>query len=254
MEDCFWSLYYTTDQIRIDGLRTIQMQGLLSCLNKNGLDEYMIWQEGTDDWVSASSLYEQILEASKLYLMPPMPPEFAADESASLSQAPIDHDRQILHKTGEAARIDAEEVANLAGVQQRQPIESAPVEDPAQPSTEGAPAQETPTNINPRTDIRMSPRFMISFKVFITYNGRVMKNETVNVSVGGMKLKTPLDIDAKGSVEVMLMHDGKELNMRCKILKDEGAASGASRLFIEKCNRMDILRTWILSGNHKPIG
>ncbi|MES2856629.1 MAG: PilZ domain-containing protein, partial [Bdellovibrionota bacterium] len=119
----------------------------------------------------------------------------------------------------------------------------APVESEA---STAAPAQQ-----KVKTDVRMSPRFLIAFKAFITYEGRVMKNETLNVSVGGMKLKNPLDRDAEGTVEVLLMHNNQELNMTCKILKDEGSAVGASRLLIEKCNRLDILRNWILSGNHK---
>jgi hypothetical protein len=242
LEDCFWSLYNTTEQVRIDGLRTIQLQGILVCLNRKNLDEYMVWQEGTDDWVPAGSIYDRVLEASQLFNMPPNPPEIQAEQAAGFSSEPSDPDRQILHKlTGTATSVTPE-------------TEEPQVAPPPVPES----PDEKHTVEKKKTDVRMSPRFMIAFKVFLTYNGRVMKNETLNISVGGMKLKKPLDVDATGSVEVMLMHNGNELNMQCKILKDEGPnvdpTIGATRLFIEKCNRMDILRAWILGGNHKIVG
>jgi hypothetical protein len=272
MEDCYWSLYHTTEQLRIDGLRTIQLQGLLYLFAKKSLQEYMVWQEGTDEWVSAESIQQRLQEASRLISIAPAPPEFEAEFSQSFSTAEIDLNRNILTKTSGAREITKPAVPVEAVLK---PTESSP--EAAVAKELGAHAEAfqavadaaatSPTSANPQAatsdangkpaEARTSPRFLIAFQIFLTYNGRVLKNETINISVGGMRLKKPLDVDAEGSVEVTMLNQGKELNMQCKILKDEGAPGsapvGASRLFIEKCNRMDILRAWILAGDHKTV-
>lgn len=95
-------------------------------------------------------------------------------------------------------------------------------------------------------DERKNPRFLVAFKVFINVEGRVLTNTTVNVSVGGMKLRHPLPNDLLGSFDVTLINGPVELGMRCRALKNHNEKD-VTRLLIEHCNRLDLLRTWLTS-------
>ncbi|MES2963289.1 MAG: hypothetical protein V4760_05320, partial [Bdellovibrionota bacterium] len=56
MKDCFWSIYNSIDDTRVDGLRTVQLRSLMRTIAKGSLEEWLVWEEGTNDWRRASEI------------------------------------------------------------------------------------------------------------------------------------------------------------------------------------------------------
>jgi hypothetical protein len=72
MRNCFWSLYNIVDRIRIDGLSTVQLGGLLKTFARQTLDEWLVWEEGASDWREAGEVSQDFEKAElKLALHPP---------------------------------------------------------------------------------------------------------------------------------------------------------------------------------------
>ncbi|MES2964292.1 MAG: PilZ domain-containing protein, partial [Bdellovibrionota bacterium] len=104
-----------------------------------------------------------------------------------------------------------------------------------------------------QNDERANPRFLLNLKVFINVEGRVITNTTVNISVGGMKLRHALPADLGGSFDVTLIRGNLELSMRCRAMKN-AEEKEVTRLLIEHCNRLDVLRTWLVRDSSEAAG
>lgn len=214
LPDCFWSLYNTTDEIRVDGLRTLQIQALLRCLARSSIQEWLVWQEGTSNWTHASEILERIDGYKASHRLPPTPPPVN-----SKTQGPF---------------IDLRDATNVF---------------PPSGKTDGSEEDDAPSGAasNLPSDQRTTPRFELQLKAFINFNGRMIPNETANISVGGLKFRDPLPNEIENVFDVTLMNQGIELVLRCHGIqaKDEPTLT---RAMIQSCNRMDILRMWIVSG------
>ncbi|MEK7356519.1 MAG: hypothetical protein AAB250_08720, partial [Bdellovibrionota bacterium] len=62
----------------------------------------------------------------------------------------------------------------------------------------------------------------------------------------------PLPANLTGSFDVTLIKGSVELSMRCRAVKSEQETE-ITRLLIEKCNRMDLLRTWLVRDANEAI-
>jgi hypothetical protein len=222
MVDCFWSLYNTADEVRVDGLRTVQMKALLRGLSPLALSEWLVWQEGTQEWRKATDLNEIIEKSS-------------ADGKISAPIAPV----SIENATTFATTVDLSDPKTKGSA-----LKNAGVEISAAPAPTALGPKPGDENPAPSRN-RLHRRFLLNVKAFVTFQGRVFPNETLDVSVAGMKLKTALPAEITGSFSVSLVKDTQELTLRCCVVKSETGPK-KSRLLIESCNRMDVLRTWIL--------
>lgn len=92
---------------------------------------------------------------------------------------------------------------------------------------------------------RATPRYNQSLEVQIDHGGRVLANRTVNISLGGMQLEKPLSEEINEAFHVIVRKGSDELHMRCRVVEttEDGERT---RLFIDHCNRINILRDWIL--------
>lgn len=181
--DGFWSLFQGTDQIRIDGLRLVQVHALTRAFSATGLEDWFAWHEGAKDWAPLADMVSVINGAGKLFNLPPVPPKI------------------------------------------------------------GQP-QETITRSLAR-DGRLIPRFKMNLEALVDYKGKVIKSQTVDISLGGMKIKDPLPFPANAIVLVTLINGRAELAMRCRLVESANTPA-RHRLLIETCHRMDLLRRWIL--------
>jgi hypothetical protein len=200
MTDCFWSVYNADDEVRIDGLRTVQVQSLLKTLSgpSGGIDAWLVWQEGTEEWKPAKVVHSTLVKETTLKKMPPIPPAVKGPNKL----------------TEETAIFKSNSIDEL-------------------------------TAGDSDLDSRMSPRFLRKLGVTVLLNGQTLANETVNVSVTGLKLKHPLPKDAPSIVNLKLHRDGHTLELICRRLR-QGNERSLDRLMIESCTKADVLRSWIL--------
>ena len=210
MKDCFWSLYNSVDDVRIDGIRTPQLAALLRTLDHRLVSEWLTWQEGTTEWKRASEAIAEL----KIAVAPPPP-------SPSTNELTIDP--------------ESEEKVAAEHSFLRHEVDETDIIDPSDQPANGAKGT---------SDGRQNPRFDMKLKVFLSVGAKVLANETVNISVGGMKLAHPLPADLSGIHDVTLVNGPTELGLRCRVLKGAHETE-PTRLLIEHCNRMDILREWI---------
>lgn len=189
--DVFWSLYQSQDQVRIDGLRLVQVHTLLRSFSYEDLDHWFAWFEGSPDWVPLSELTELLNASGHIYQLPPIPPR-----------------------------------------------------PPRNPNELDLRTEKTITR-NLMRDGRVIPRFQMSIDATVDYKGKLVRTQTVDISLAGMKIKDPLPFPTDSIVIVTLNHRHLELVMRCRIVDAEPAPK--HRLMIEKCHRMDLLRAWIVA-------
>lgn len=212
MIDCFWSLYNSAEEVRIDGLRTIQIQALLRCLTRTSLDEWMLWQEGTDYWRPASEVHAELQKTSGLFNVPPRPPPVGQSKAEK-----VEHIRKIAYEE------DPESQSQISLI------------SPANPREQNA------------MDKRINPRFILRLGVQITIGGKLHTNETINISMGGIKLKQPLPEGTKGVLDVKIVNGPHEMVLRCRTLQAKNEEQ-VTRLLIEGIPKPDVFRAWILAG------
>jgi len=236
-DDLVWSLYNQLFEIRIDGLKGDQVRALVKSMSFQALDQWLFWKEGTDEWRPLQDLlpsFGDSISYTGLSLVPLEPnPEAGQADSGSGSERSAAE--QITPRT-----LRAIMTTNDGTAMPRVP-ESPP------PSIADAPPKRDPRTLRSVVDLRQNQRVVLQLKVYIAIQGRLIQNETLNVSLGGMCLKHPLPHEAETVGHVILLNGEIELHMRCRVMRGE-AMSDRRRLLIEACNRPDVLRAWILNG------
>ncbi|MES2964648.1 MAG: PilZ domain-containing protein [Bdellovibrionota bacterium] len=100
---------------------------------------------------------------------------------------------------------------------------------------------------NNAADKRSSPRFILRLRLQMVIGGKIHQNESLNISMGGIKLKSPLPEGAKGSLDVRIFNGDHEMTLRCRTLQAKGEET-CTRLLIEAVPKPDVFRAWILAG------
>lgn len=240
VSESLWSIHNRAEEVRIDGLHAFQLKSMLKSFSSASFSNWLIWQEGWVDWqeleLVVDSLFPGVRE--KLSAVPSMQP----NSGVIAEQSPLTYASYEFHsfettltpvqKNPEVPIAPSTEMIeeSLALVEAPMPVISAPVK---------------------QEERRANNRFAVPIKVFLHIDGSVLKNETVDVSLGGMRLKNAVGKVPKGSFDVTMLHQGTELALRCRLLATEGELP-KFRLFIEKCNRIEILRSWIVEPKDIP--
>lgn len=209
--DGFWSLFQGPDQIRIDGLRLVQLNALVRSFSLAGLEDWFVWYEGAKDWSPLPDLVEFINNAGQLQNLPPIP----------------------VKPMTEAYEEDTQPAIPIA--------KAAPHGEKTQTQT------KTITRSLTR-DGRILPRFQMRIPATVDFKGKVIRTETIDISLAGMKIKDPVPFPTDAIVIVTLNHNQTELVMRCRVV-DSPNGVAKQRLIIETCHRMDLLRKWVLGKN-----
>ncbi len=240
MSESHWSIHNRAEEVRIDGLHAFQLKSMLKSFSSSSFSNWLIWQEGWVDWQELDSVVDSLfpgvrekVEARKqLSSVPSMQP----NSGVIAEQSPLTYANYEIRQS---------EVAT-APAQKNPEIPQSPSTDLIEQSLAlvEAPMPEASAPLK-QQERRASNRFQVPIKVFLHIDGSVIKNETADVSLGGMKLKNAISKEPKGSFDVTMLHQGTELALRCRLLANEGELP-KSRLFIEKCNRIEILRSWIV--------
>lgn len=237
MSDSLWSIHNRAEEVRIDGLHAFQLKSMLKSFAPSSFSSWLIWQEGWVDWQEldavVDSLFPGIREKKEDRIHLNSVPS-TSNSGVIAEQSPLTYAQYDLQQAAASNLSDKHPEVPQPPSQELEP-ELALVETPM-PNASAPLKQE---------ERRANNRFNVPIKVFIHIEGSVLKNETSDVSLGGMRLKTPIGKEPKGSFDVTMLHQGTELALRCRLLADEGE-SPKSRLFIEKCNRIEILRSWII--------
>jgi hypothetical protein len=194
-KELLWSLYHTKAGTRVDGLTSKQVIGLLVSFSKEQRGEWLLWQEGTPEWIAAETLYSELVSKSSA--------------RQSHKQRPEDE--------YERTEIETESESNRRSVSRPGDIE-----------------------------LRLRPRFRVVMRVIVTGGGHTVRSEIADISLGGMRLQSHLPPEMNGIVSVTLINKGAELPLKCHVLRNQNEQA-ATRLKIDSCSRMDILRQWILT-------
>jgi PilZ domain len=217
------------------------LKSMLKSFSPASFSNWLIWQEGWVDWQELESVVDSLFpgirektnERPQFHSVPSMQP----NSGVIAEQSPltyVNYDYRQTEVASEAQVLKNPEVPQAPSTELKE--ESlALVEAPMPDSTAPLKQQER----------RANNRIQLPIKVFLHIDGSVIKNETVDVSLGGMKLKNPIGKEPKSSFDVTMLHQGVELALRCRLLTNEEEPL-KSRLFIEKCNRIEILRSWII--------
>lgn len=239
MSDSLWSIYNRAEEVRIDGLHAFQLKWLLKSFAPDSFASWLIWQEGWVDWqeleATVDSLFPgvraQSAEPTRISSVPKMQP----NSGVIAEQSPLTY-----------AQYDLKPEQSVQSVQKNPEVPYSHNAELLESSLKlvetPMPKAEAPLKVEER---RANSRVHVPIKLFLHIEGSVVKNETSDVSMGGMKLKVPLTKEPKTSFDVTMLHQGTELALRCRLVANEGELP-KSRLLIEKCNRIEILRSWIV--------
>lgn len=204
--DSFWSLFQATDHVRIDGLRINQVHALLRSFSTTGFEPWFAWYESADDWAPLSQMVELINKSGSEQGLPP------------IATKPSANDKTITYILNDQTQTNT-------------------------PNTVPSPSAAITRSVS--HDGRVIPRFKLVMSAVVDYRGKLVRSETVDVSLGGMRIKDPLPFPSQAIVIVTLTHQNIELVMRCRLV-DSANAGPKHRLLIETCHRMDLLRKWIV--------
>lgn len=99
-----------------------------------------------------------------------------------------------------------------------------------------------------RADKRKSSRYRARLNLVVDWGGPTpFKTRTADISIGGIRLESPLPPDARRHVKITLSRGRDSLQGLCETLV--GKDGKITRLKILSVNRMDLLRSWLLAPN-----
>lgn len=232
-DEIYWSLFQTKEQIRLDGLRLEQVQSVARSLSVSGIKPWFVWYEGISDWQPLELFLPEI---SRLAVELGFAPIQLPEAEVVLVPGPEKIVEKVITKIVEKV---VEKIVEVAP----KPV-AKPTAKSVLPSDEN---EKTITRILSE-DGRLIPRMQMKLKATVDYRGKLLSTETVDISLGGMKLKETLPFPTAASVIVTLSNGKSELAMKCRVI-DPPSTKQKHRLLIETCHRMDLLRQWITPKN-----
>ncbi len=97
-------------------------------------------------------------------------------------------------------------------------------------------------------DNRLNRRFLQSYRVQIPFQGAVLTNETVDISLGGMALRDQLPPQISATFTAVLIHaNGATVKIPCTIILEKDGMHSRRVKFTLSNDTEPILRTWLLS-------
>lgn len=227
MSDSLWSIYNRAEEVRIDGLHAFQISALLESFSPDSFSSWLIWQDGWVDWQDLGKVVDSLFPGVRdRNTQVSSVPEMQPNSGVIAEQSPFSYGQSDTRKI---ETLSAKANPNVPEI----PLSL--VDSLPQTSAAEIKKEERRSNL----------RFSVPIKLFLHIDGSVLKNETSDISLSGMRLKNAITKEPKGSFDVTLVHQGTELAARCRLLVSEGEVT-RTRLHIEKCNRIEILRTWIV--------
>ena len=207
---------------------------MLKSFSSASFSNWLIWQEGWVDWQELESVVDSLFPGVRE----------KTDERPQFSSVPT---------TQPNSGVIAEQSPLTYANYRKNPEVPQPPPDEIIEQSPALVEAPMPNSSSPlkQQERRANSRIQLPIKVFLHIDGSVIKNETIDISLGGMKLKTPIAKAPKTSFDVTMLHQGTELALRCRLLTNDGEPT-KSRLFIEKCNRIEILRSWIVEQKEDP--
>lgn len=168
-----WCLYHTVSGRQLQGLLFDEVRAIASSMTGEEQAKWIVWKEGWPDWRGLKEhegLVEFLQRPLSIASPPPVPETFVNDPSVSNSV--IDDHLSVLK----------------------------PIETEAPPTLEKFSTDEPIINLVdnaiPFESVsfvaRKSQRFNKTYEVTILFGGQQFKTQTIDVSVGGLRLKEPL--------------------------------------------------------------
>jgi hypothetical protein len=239
MSDSLWSIYNRAEEVRIDGLHAYQIKALLKNFESHSFSQWLIWQEGWVDWQELETVVDSLFPGVReRQVSIRSVPKMQQNSGVIAEQSPLTYNS-----------IDVRSLTLDAELPQRPLVPVPKLDELVKEAQDQAKVPDRPVEAK-QDERRANTRFLVPMKLFLHIDGGVAKNETEDISLSGMKLKSPLQKEPKGSFDVTLLYQGTELALKCKLISSADDEP-RTRLMIEKCNRIDVLRGWIIAPKKK---
>jgi hypothetical protein len=93
---------------------------------------------------------------------------------------------------------------------------------------------------------RKHSRYQSRMILEVELEGKIWQTTTVNVSLGGIKLEETLPFPNNTPVNLVLKHGNSKLHLRCQVINDQANPEDRTRLMIQSCEHLELLRHWIV--------
>lgn len=229
----YWSLYHTTENNQLDNLRTDQVEAVHASIPKRFLHEWMIWRDGFESWKPLEDFPQLLVSLRKVEQVNDVPPPPKAKPK-----------KQVAAAAKSGADKDAKDVDHLTAMTGLVDLASAHVqadfvfnEDAAELSF------EMPSSAEERNNFR----FQKVFDVRISHGAQTYNNKTVNISLKGMQLQSPLPSGLPRYVNVEIRKGEKSIQVVCSVVRMPNGVP-ADRLRIEVNDFTPALLAMLLDG------
>jgi hypothetical protein len=246
-----WWLYRASDKKKLKDLRADQIEILLQVLSSEQQGDWLVWRQGFRSWkplASFKSILEALREAKSQIFSPSM-----SEDSAVGQELPA----TLLKETSNSALKNAlvsEPKTTLESQQNDAKVEafSKLPEDPKpefllsreDDDWEGV---ELSLDNDAVDDDRQRYRYDRTFEVLIQVEDQFLNNQTLDISLQGMKLKMPLPKKMPRYFNVEVRVKQAVIPMVCSEIKNRDG-SPSNRLRIEVNDYDSLLQTILLAG------
>lgn len=246
--DYYWCLYHDAEFNQIDNLRTDQVEAVYAAIPKSMLPQWWIWRDGLDDWKPFADFPELLKSLRKTeeapVVTPPVPvgntygrPKSKPSTSSKPSEPEIKPSSIQDEKTLTGTRMAPKEEEPPARVEKE--IRKFDFD----------PNEQVELTLM-RTGIgedRNHFRFETALDVRIIVGSRVFANKTVNISLKGMQLKSPLPKNLPRYFNVEIRKKDTVIPVVCSEVKNPDG-SPSNRVKIEVNDHAPALLAILLAG------
>jgi hypothetical protein len=252
MQDFFWSFYNQRNQTRYDGFSTTQAKSFVTSLIPGTVPDWIVWKEGTPEWLPLNSYPELFSEHSDFTYAAESEFNLAgtATEKTALTKPGLESENTFTNHDP----LD-KETALKRGLEQEMPGTRTDLLDGIVPEDDFIDISDIEivdlkferSGKAPKPELRKQARYRHRVLCEVDYGGKsILKAETLDISMGGLLLNQVLPEGSKTQVKVRLMKGGQSINTLCQNIPDRQGRPSRRFRFID-VDKMELLRTWLIN-------
>ena len=260
-----WSLYHAKENNQLDGLRTDQVEVVYAAIPKAQHKEWFIWKESAPSWKPLEDfpmLLASLRKADdRTWETPPIPDtgvkKVDSARGIGITRTGATKSSTSSSGTKSSAASSVTGLGRKSGIVSgtKSPITNSGVKSSGKIEQNGkqvfamSESDEVEFSLL-RGEVgedRHNVRFQRTIPVRIVAGSQVFENITVDISLKGMSLKSPLPASLPNYYTVEIEHDEKVISLVCSTIASlDGSAS--RRVRIEANEYSNALFTFLLSG------
>ncbi len=252
MQDFFWSFYNQRNQTRYDGFSTTQAKSFVSSIIPSTATDWIVWKEGTPEWLPLSSYPELFAELSD-FTYAAAESEFnlagTQTENTGIRNAGLESENTFTNHDP----LD-KETALKRGLEEEMPETRTDLLDGIVPDDDYIDISgieivdlKFEKGNAPKPELRKAARYRHRVACEVDYGGPgILKAETLDISMGGLLLNQILPTGAKTQIKVRLVKSNQVINTLCQSIPDRSGRQSRRFRFID-IDKIELLRTWLIN-------